>query len=410
MPAAKRHLPAAQWAHRAEQASLDQSHPDEADAIERYVKLGDPVAQMALVREIVETRRQELTLAFRNLVMVTAGYKSRRDAQGVYQMHAEPCIVFVVRRKWASTRHARNDTHQRLPPHLLTFGHAKGHRVLYGVPTDIQPAAWFRTGVARAASAVHVDDQDPRLAGDGALTCMVSLGGAAVGTNLCLSAMHVLSPVPALDRDIPADGAPLSPVGNSNAVGISTPWGGSLRNNSVSFDAQLCAIQDGAWLQAAFRGLSLSTAQPYIAKRAAFDKLAATRRMMILAPDNHPKHLAAPREPMLAQFSIYGYNELALNYAVRFSLGATTAHIFHRELLVLSVLQGCPMPEDGDSGAAVVTWLADGSFTLVGMFIGSTTSSSRNAFVIPAWQLFDLTNWSYLPPGTTKMTPRFPAQ
>ncbi|BFO55386.1 hypothetical protein [Acidovorax sacchari] len=379
-------------------------HPAEEAAIARFACL--PVAaQMQLAREIVTTRAAELCLAYRNLIMVTAGLRSRQGRNGWQEVHDETCILLVVKRKWRSSiPEARG---QMLPRHLLTFGDVDGQRVLLAIPTDVQPARWFAGAVARSASAVNVEDPDQPAAGT--MTCGMRLYGNKSPGVMALSALHVLSPFPAIDKIAPGAGSGTRSVGAEAKIGTSSRWGGVLVRTGVSFDAQLATVTDPKWRPMAFAGLSLSAARPYVADRAVFDAMTTTKRFQILAPSNHPKHLGSPRSPMIAQFVAYIHDELPIDYWVRTPAGIATVGIRHRELLKLRIMEDCPPPEDGDSGSAVVTWWPDGSMTLVGMFIASPEDKTmaREAYVLPAWQLFNLDNWDALPPGTTRMVPTF---
>lgn len=391
-------------ARTVEAHSLAKRHPDEASAIARFAGL--PVAaQMQLAREVVTTRAAELTLAYRSLVMVTAGFRSRRASSGLHEVHDEVCILFVVKRKWRDPGQVVRG--QVLPRHLPTFGNVDGQRVLFAVPTDVQPARWFVGAVARAASAVDVED--PEHPAPGTMTCGVRLDDGAPAGSMALSALHVLSPVPIINKAAPGAGLRVRPVGSAAEIGRSLPWGGTLAGSGVSFDAQLASIENGAWPPSAFAGLSLSATRPYAVDEAMFDAMTATQRFQIVAPANHPKHLGTPREPMIAQFVAYAYDELPIDYPVRTSAGTTVAGIRHRELLMLRVMEDCPAPEAGDSGSAVVTWWPDGSVTLIGMFIASPDDemTARVAYVLPAWHLFNLNNWDALPPGTSRIAPTF---
>jgi hypothetical protein len=384
--------------------SLVKRHPDEAAAIERFAQLS-VAAQLQLAREVVTTRAAELTLAYSNLAMVTVGFRSRRGARGVHEVHDEVCILFVVKRKWRKP--PRGVQGQVLPRHLLTYGELAGQRVLVAVPSDVQPARWFVGAVARGASAVDV--VDPQYPAPGTIACGVRLDGGASAGGMALSALHVLSPVAVINKVAPGGPLTLRSVGSGAAIGSSLPWGGRLSATGMSFDAQLASIDDDAWRHSAFAGLVLSATRPYVVNEKMFDAMTATQRFQILAPANHPKRLASPRDPMIAQFVAYAFDELPIDYPVRTSAGATVAPIRHRELLMLRVLEDCPAPEPGDSGSAVVTWWPDGSVTLVGMFIASPDdeATARVAYVLPAWHLFNLNNWDALPSGTTRMAPTF---
>jgi hypothetical protein len=364
-----------------------------------------PAARMALVRELVRTRGHELERAYDSVMLVTAGFRSRREGGVTPFVHPEPCVVFGVDRKW----HARDeDAAQRIPHRIPTQGTAHGRRVHYAVPTDVQPARWFHGGVARSASAVRVEGDEPDFVANGTITCVVRVQTADGEQGFGLSALHVLSPAPVLDAPEPAAGAPFSLVGSGVEAGASVRWGGGLFDAAASFDAQLADIGGGAWLGAAFAGLSLSPAHPSILDREEFDGLAAMRRFLILAPENHAAHAGAPRAPMVAQFRGYVPGHVPIDYPVRAGGVFTFMPITHTELLLFEVIGDAPAPEPGDSGAAVLTWRADGALTLAGMFIASMNGDdARTVFVLPSWQLFDLENWRALPTGSTRITPDF---
>lgn len=399
--------PRREWLREVESASLARRHPEEDEAAARFDAIESTARKMALVREIVATRSAELTLAYRNVVMVTAGFKSRRSEDGVDEVHPQPCVIFVVKRKWPAGAAGRAE--QALPSRLLCYGGAGAERRLYAVPTDVQPAAAFHGAVARSTSCVRVDDPDPGFRLPGTLTCGVRASGATGTPALALSAMHVLSPVAA--QPLPAADAGLTAIGAGTSIrGRSTSWGGHIDGETgTGFDVQLAAIDDLHWFNTAFGGLALAPGRPSIETLADFDELAARMRFQILAPANHPDQLGIEREPMLAQFTDMVPQELTVGYQVRFRGVFQTVAIRHRELVRLRVLDACPAPLSGDSGSAVVSWWPDGAMMLAGMFIAShgATGSERVCYVLPAWQLFDTVNWSSLPPGTAALTPTF---
>lgn len=396
-----------EWLRAVESATLARRHPEEDEAASRFDMLEPPSRKMALVREIVATRAAELTLAYRNVVMLTAGFKSRRNADGAEEVHPQPCVIFVVKYKWAPG--AAGPPTQALPSRLLCFGGNGAERRLYAVPTDVQPASEFHGAVARTASCVLVADPEPDFRLPGTVTCGVRLHGGAGEPALALSAMHVLSPIAA--QSLPAADAELTAIGSGPKVrGHSTAWGGHIDGETgTGFDAQLAGIDDTTWFNAAFAGMALAPDRPYVDTREAFDDLAARMRFQILAPANHPNHLGVEREPMLAQFTDMAPQEQTIDYQIRFRGLFQTVAIRHRELIRLRVLDACPPPQSGDSGSAVITWWTDGAMVLTGMFIAShgTPGRERVCYVLPSWQLFDTGNWSRLPPGTGVVTPTF---
>ena len=192
---------AARWLRQTEAASLSRDKAVEAEAALRWHSLGSPSFRMALVREIVATRAAELTLAYRNVVAVVAGYRTRCSADGTEQIHPDPCVIFMVRRKWSPSD--PEDSSQRLPRSLLTFGPdvtqpAGGTtRCSYSVPTDVQLATRHAGARTQASASVNVADKMPKFVLPGSLTCAVRLRGTdGSESRFALSAMHVLSPVP----------------------------------------------------------------------------------------------------------------------------------------------------------------------------------------------------------------------
>ena len=98
------------------------AHPEAQQAATSFDALPTAQAQMALVREIVATRARELTMAYRNVAAVLAGYKASTAADGE-ELYPRPSVVFVVKRKWTSAD--AGPPEQRLPARLLTYGQAE---------------------------------------------------------------------------------------------------------------------------------------------------------------------------------------------------------------------------------------------------------------------------------------------
>jgi len=403
----------AAWVRGTEAASLQRNTALEQAAAQRWAALELPSQRMALVREIVATRAPELTLAYRNVVAVVAGYKAREGASGAEELHPEPCVIFITKRKWKPGQ--AGDPEQRLPTQLLTYGPAPAQpgqapgRCMYAVPTDVQLAARHAGARARASAAVRVSDPTPAFCLPGTLTCGVRLQGAAPAESAyALSAMHVLSPVASQVDAIGGAGfRALLPPGA--VQGTSATWGGHLDGLAgQGFDAQLAALKDRAWFNAAFAPHRLSNRLPYVPAADQFDDLAATHTLNILVPTGQPNAPAGPRGEVLAQFSKYVGLEWRIFYELRVGGVARPLGIAQPELLLLAVHPSCPAPVSGDSGSAVVCENDDGSFTLVGMYIASgPEGAERDAYVLPAWQLFDPANWRHLPAGTLALNPTF---
>lgn len=400
------------WLRQTEAASLRRDGSIEAAAARRWDALGSPALRMALVREIVATRAAELTLAYRNVVSLAAGFRTRRAADGTEELHPEPCVIFMTKRKWEPGE--AGEAAQRLPKALLTFGPDptapanSTARVCYAVPTDVQPAQRLAGARAHARASVKVSDTVPKFVLPGTLTCGVRVRDIDdVESMFGLSAMHVLSPVP---RETNATGgAAFKAIGSTPRRGVSAPFGGHIDADlGLAFDAQLAEVTDQAWFNGAFEGLSLSAQHPYVAAPDVFADLAATRSFRIVVHDRQPNAAPGPRETVLAQFSRFVGTEWQVIYDVRRNGKATPVGIAHPELIVLTVHPDCAPPVSGDSGAAVVCERDDGELTLVGMYMArGPAGAEREAHVLPAWQLFDSANWRQLPVDAVELQPTF---
>jgi len=402
------------WLNQVEAETLRRKAELEAEGRRRWDALDAPAQKMALVREIVATRAAELTLAYRNVVAVVAGYRTRRNAEGAEELHAEPCVIFMTREKWGAGESGARAQH--LPAVLLAFGpdpgasQRKPARCLYAVPTDVQLAQRHMGAKAHAAAAVKVADPEPAFVLPGSLTCGVRLRGApSKESRFALSAMHVLSPVPQQTQAVGGAGftAIAAPGGPR---GVSTAWGGYLDADlGEGFDVQLAAVSDRRWFNQAFAPLKLSRLRPYVAGPDLFDELAATKAFRILVHEGQPNAAPGPRQLVQAQFARTVGPEWRVVYDVRWNGKATPVGLAHAELLVLAVHEDCPPPVSGDSGSAVVCDAGDGCVTLVGMYIArGPAGAERDAYVLPAWQLFDPVNWfGRLPAGTVAIAPSF---
>ncbi len=140
------------WSRHVERATIAAPDPDLAEAIARFEAIDDLAEQMSLAREVARTRQAELTLAYRNVVTVASGFRTR-VVESSEKLVRSAAVVFVVRRKWRTRRAGP----QRLPSHLMTYRQHGSERELVAVPTDVQPeqryprrdAAWRERRVRR---------------------------------------------------------------------------------------------------------------------------------------------------------------------------------------------------------------------------------------------------------------------
>ena len=390
------------WSRRVEAASLSSREAVPAGAVRQFDRDLTAAEQMQLVREIVDTRAAELTLAFRNVVMVLAGQKLRSRCDGREQLLRKPCVVLVVRDKWDRTRDASAGA-QLIPRRLLTYATVSGRRVLCAVPTDVQREQGFYGASPQSERAIYADDPADEF---GTLTCAVKVGQR----RMLLTCRHVLSPLPEISGGVvggtrfvqfTVPGQP--PAGP--ALGISAALGGALREHpEISLDAQLATVAPGMGpkLNALLADMPLSSTEPFLESPERFDEVVAERAFEFLVPDNNPKAVKRPRPTYGARFESLLRREFHIDYFVRVNGTSRMCSVSHRELLKFKLLgEHTTLP--GDSGSPVVAWNADGSCTLVAMHIAGIKGLPYS-FAIPSWQLFAAGNYAGLS-ATTKMVP-----
>lgn len=372
-------------------------------AAERFDALANVAEKMKLARKAARRFGRRLKNRDADITMVTSGYRMRREASGGHNLLPEPCVVVVVRQKWREGAAPSGAAVAPLPARLLVRAGGSAAGSEYGVPTDVQPAAWFEGSVAHRANGIEVAVGSYP---DGAIACAVRVDKPTGADWLALSALHVLTPFPSIDGGA-AGGAEILSLGDSVDVGASTPWSGQLRSSGDSFDAQLARVNRN-WFNTVFAGYKLAK-QPCLRSRADLDQVAPYSRFLVLAPANHAMHIDTPRLAIGGQFDTYVNADQAIEYGLSSDGVTYTGLVRHAELFTIAAGSGSPVSEPGDSGSAVVAF-RDGEMVLAGMLIAGPAPGSGldRMFVLPAWQLFDVASWKGgLPPGATKLTPSF---
>ena len=373
-----------------ERASISMRNPETDTAIARFVALGDIATQMALALEIARSRQSELTLAYRNVVSVAAGFRQRNHAQ----LTREPCVIFVVRRKWA----ARRRTQQALPEHLLTYADIDHRRELMAVPTDVQIEPAYLHIRAQGASAVTVDNGSER--GTGTLTCMVEAsGGDAEPQRLLMSALHVLSiSVDADAAQLPSgarvDQRHSAPPGGARLALSSAAGGRYATGDEMGFDVQLAepAAESASRIAQALGDLPFDAAQSSVTSFQHLLQLIDQDLALEAAVPSSQDGTASDARPALAvRLRSLQLRSVPIHY--KFMVGGQFGEwpMLHAELLELEVLGGAStLP--GDSGCAVVCWFDQQRCCLIGMHIAGDVEQGLS-YAIPAWQLFDVRNY-----------------
>lgn len=366
-------------------------------AIAAYEAIDDLALKLELAREIALTRGAELTLAYRNVVMVASGFKRKKKA-GKQALLEVPCVILVVRRKVAKADLALSAA-QFIPRHLLALATWQGERVLVAVPTDVQAESFHWAGAAQSLREIYAN---PPADEYGALAALVDVRENGATQRYGLTAQHVLSPnfVAAgtkarkgrvVDR---ADGRP-QPA-SAPSIGRSSKVGGVIVEgpSRKSFDAQLIELDDETQAARMLGSLPLDPNEPFVAGHPRLAALIAQGRPFeIRVADNHPL-VSGPRPRMFGQFHRWMPPTLGIKYR---SADDDLFFVHHEELVEVECL-GADSTIGGDSGSLVVMWLDNQHCTIVGMHVSGSGPFAR---MLPAWHVFDAARYNGLAPGAS---------
>ena len=391
------------WSTATESSSLQPRHRLLEEASRHFDVVLTAAEQLRAASEIVTTRSSELTLAYTNVVMVTAGRKKMRGRKpGTQRLTNTPCVVLAVREKWTRTKD-KGAGHQLIPKRLLTYATHDGRRLLCAVPTDVQDEADTYGLWPQSARAVVVSDPDlePEL---GVVACTVELQTSTGPLKFVMGARHVFSPIPEIGGRKVKGSVPFAPMRDPDSppgapiLGMTTTFGGVLTtSDDISFDVQLASVASGSWstVKTMLDGMRLSKTEPFIPSRDRFEEICLDNFFEILVPDNHPDAGMKPRKTLSTTWETTLEEDFSFSYPVRLEGKRTTCLVSHWELLKLSIANGRrTLP--GDSGSPVVWWRDDGACTLVGMHIAGKDGASVS-LAIPSWQLFSVDNYLSLP-------------
>lgn len=372
------------WSRHTEASALRAHDPLLDEATRAFDRL-DPALKLTLAREIALTRGPELTLAYRNLVMVASGFRVRRTDAGIEARTAEACVLFVVRTKSHPDR--IRDPRQILPARLLAHATVDGVRTLVAVPTDVQHERAYAGATPQSDCSITVADREV-----GTLTALVDVRSAGRTRRMAISALHVLSSG-ASPRVDPSDGdevvQTVSGAKAGDHIGRSTTIGGHLEAGpALSFDVQLFEVSNKG-RAAAMLGHGIDPAGlPIVVSHPHLDELLAQMHSIeFMVAANHPK--APPdRSRMFAAYA----STVGPAYSINYGSKGSPFLVHHQELLRFAILNDdATLP--GDSGSAVYLWHLNETPMLVGMHIGVRDGHS---LVIPAWHLLSAMNFDGL--------------
>lgn len=335
-----------------------------------------PLGQrFALVRSLVNDRQQELVLAYKNMIRVAYGYKTKGgDARGRgSKLVAEPCVVFVVGRKWRTPGRATDP--QKLPATLKATWVVRGKPVQFDVPTDVRAQVFYGTPRPRAGDAgspwglkVLRPNRPNAL---GAATCL--LQRANDPDLYVLSCRHVFSRTRVDDDNVPAGLVVTTrQLGTPLAATTAAIRGPLQPAPAPSLDAQIARVKSKTALAPVLAALR-------------FGGSPAWARNPLEIGDGF--YIATPRVGagggrlfVWVEFKDVGPMDIPYPLA-----GGSGVPVRHGELIFGHAEE--PL-EDGDSGSPAVR-TRDGD-RLVGMFIAS---QGKNVCCIPAWDLLDPANY-----------------
>jgi hypothetical protein len=315
-----------------------------------------PESQLAIAQEIVETRGVELARAYPGVIDVSFGSRRRRRrGRGPYEVVPTVCVRFMVKRKLARREMSAGT---RIPSRLFAYCQVGPARSLCAVPTDVEDASTF-VGARAQAESVQVHWRASTV--DGVITCALSRAG--VDGVFALSCRHVFS-LSEFHHGEATWGADVR-IGSAS-VGHTDAITGPLRIPPArSFDAQLMEVDAVASLRQALAGVTLDG----IAE--GFPDVPADYTIL------------SPREAVTAR-------KVGLVYDRPYYLGRI-GHIVHY-VLIEGALDSATA--GGDSGSPVVGQTSRGRL-LLGMHVAGVDNGPGNrfAYMIPAWQLFDPSNY-----------------
>ena len=309
--------------------------------------------QMQLVRELADTRRAELTRAYADLISVSAGYRLKRDKQGVRRVTPEVCAILVVKKKWRPKGPGARA--RRVPEHLFAYWTIDGERTLCAVPTDVEDGHRLRR-IHPQAQIVATAPAVTKIPIKGAIACAITRDND--DTVYAIGCRHVFGMGLVLD---PAKhyGADIRVVDQAAVLGKATPVAGRLGNGpDLSFDSHLARVFDMDALRTALGGVKATQrAQDWGDLQQGIDYWIIT-----------------PAGPLRANF--------VGHYVDPISYTDSLNDVRHFDLAKFLLPDGAT--DDGHSGSPVMADKTGGK--LIGMHIAG--DGRDMSLVIPAWQLF----------------------
>ncbi len=222
-------------------ASVARGLPEHLEAQRAWLRLSS-TEKFQLAREAVQTRAGEWKLGYKDLISVGYGYRTVGAASD--NVVQEPCIRFMVARKWRKgCRGPKPAPNQLLPQCVLAYCTLGGKRRLCAIPTDIADGRSYARVRAHANSLVWASTPSVVSIVRGGFCCAVQYRGS--GPVYGLGCFHVFGM-------LGVGGQPPSQVTVKNAS--NAPIGRLAYYQPISqnqiFDAAVVEITDLAAFQA----------------------------------------------------------------------------------------------------------------------------------------------------------------
>ena len=337
--------------------------------------------QLELVQELIEARRSELLALSNDIVMLGYGYRTKRvpdqgtgsaagtpDGKIVALSHIyrrqktdEPCVTFMVRRKWDARSDPGRKLKGELPRHLFTYCTLNGVRLLCAVPVDVEDGRHYdniqlhgnpRVRATTASSPVYVNG----------VTCCGVRGPGGLGPMYALGCHHVFAMSEAVTF-VPM-GISVTLQSDNSLVGLLSQYYGIVDDDGFFLDAALVESTEN---NAAF-----AITEPSIefwAQRV----IELADACSIHTPEGN---LDADLVKVWPEFDRIPY--------------PTLGYVKQRYIVELHVLQG--VTQKGDSGSPIFN--RDGGGIFQGMHIAGDPNTARS-YMIPAFELLRAEHYGF---------------
>lgn len=362
----------AAWCRDSEAATLKYTPGDLGDARDTYLGKLTKEEQWEFAREITQSRRSELCLAYRSVVAVGTGYLQKSDGpdgetgdKGKPRLVRTPGVIFHVRRKWGERNRGRPE--QEIPRDLFGYWTVDGERRLCAVPTDVVEASVRADFIPE--NGLVVESESGLENATGAIACRIKRKSNDDQTYL-LSCRHVFG---LSEQAHPANnsGASVRLRNSSDVVALVDIIRGSLDSGiSDCVDAQLARVEDESAAISALGGIRFER-----------DNYAMGPWDI---PDEYYIHAPGRSEPIHVE-------KVSMDEDVTMSYPLAGTWVSVQLAYVLYYRGISDTTRGGDSGSPITSHRDGGKF--LGMHIGRSDNSHSDLFAIPSWILMNSTHY-----------------